>query len=240
MIDIDAETIKYLIIGVRYIKTKDLYSYTKLVKDENDKYIHVVKKYRFTHVVHEDRYYPRDTYYFVNIADETDVKYIKAINGVPTYDGFNNKRVCRKRRKIAYQHKYYSEVTFHKRRKKSAETKEERDKVRKKKEEERKKIREAKEKKKEEEKKKKLTPRFCLICGKLFTPVQSVQKFCSKECYRKRATTENNFKVLLNNIEKKTCLYCGITFETRSKELYCSPLCKQKAKEENNKKENNN
>lgn len=79
----------------------------------------------------------------------------------------------------------------------------------------------------------------CEICFNEFEPINSLQKFCSKECKRKSLSNRNSArrslkrKMLFDQTEKiKKCLVCETEFEVKQqfqRQKYCSENCSNKA-----------
>lgn len=71
----------------------------------------------------------------------------------------------------------------------------------------------------------KSTTKTCVVCGKtaLIRPSGAVSKFCSEECKK------------VGDVIDLTCKVCGKTFKGNKREKCCSPVCKKKNEENNNK-----
>ena len=81
--------------------------FTELIKglkynEKADEYTFKHRKYRLREVKETEKKSQEVHCYFVNINEPTDLKIVKAIGGIPTYDGFNEVRVDSNLRKIVY------------------------------------------------------------------------------------------------------------------------------------------
>lgn len=185
-------------------------------KSKTDEYTFNHKTYKLREVKASEE---KDTehYYFVNIVEPTDLKLVKVVKGIPSYDGFNNVTVGKQLRKLEYQREYYKKVLKKKRQQQAKE----------------KVVKEKVVKVKEDKPKKTYEPIKCAYCGKEFTPTQSKQKYCSAECQRKY----NSKKQAQADVEKrhseKTCAICGKKFVGTPREKYCSDECYKVSQQDN-------
>lgn len=185
--------------------------------DKTEEYTFKHKKYRLREVKETEKKSQEVHYYFVNINEPTDLKIIKAIGGIPTYDGFNDVRVDSTLRKIAYQREYYKRVTVEKRAKAGKSEKEK-----------------TKTKKKSVAKKKKvLKPKKCAFCGTEFTPKQTKQKFCCRKCQMRYNSKKQADKIKEENKIEKVCPICNKTFEGTPRQIYCSKDCYKLSQKDN-------
>lgn len=191
--------------------------------DKTSEYTFKNKKYKLREVKEtSDKKIQETHYYFVNINEPTDLKFVKVLSGIPFYDGFNNVEIDKKLRKLEYQREYYKRVLVDKRG--IGKTKEETPPTPVK-----------ATKKKAVKKKRKLRDKKCAYCGETYTPKQSKQKFCCDTC-RKRYYSELQAEQLRQEaLTEKVCPICNKTFEGTPRERYCSKECYKLAQKENRK-----
>lgn len=66
--------------------------------------------------------------------------------------------------------------------------------------------------------------KLCSVCGRMFEPYRSYQRYCSKECREKAHKKKYEYKK--NQTFEVKCAECGTTFETNDgKRKYCSKEC---------------
>lgn len=196
--------------------------FTELIKglkynEKADEYTFKHRKYRLREVKETEKKSQEVHCYFVNINEPTDLKIVKAIGGIPTYDGFNEVRVDSNLRKIVYQREYYKRVTVEKRAKAVKPEKEK-----------------PKTKKKPVAKKKKtLKPKKCAFCGTEFTPKQVKQKFCCRKCQTRYNSKKQAEKIKKENKIEKVCPICNKTFEGTPRQIYCGKDCYKLSQKDN-------
>ena len=179
-------------------------------KSKTDEYTFNHKTYKLREVKASEE---KDTehYYFVNIVEPTDLKLVKVVKGIPSYDGFNNVTVGKQLRKLEYQREYYKKVLKKKRQQQAKENAVE-------------KVVKVK-KEKQEKPKKTYKPIKCACCGKEFTPTQSKQKYCCHKCQLKYNSKKQAEKKKEENKIEKVCPICNKTFEGTPRQTYCSKKC---------------
>ena len=64
-----------------------------------------------------------------------------------------------------------------------------------------------------------ITTRYCLFCGKEFSPNVSHHTYCSKDCKKKYGME------LKRKHPIKICLFCGKEFNTNHNKKYCNSDC---------------
>ena len=76
----------------------------------------------------------------------------------------------------------------------------------------------------------------CPWCGKEFERKQSAQKYCCAECRKKagKHVMRQNQMRQYKSSKLFECGWCGLMFESKTKEEYCCEECRKKA--ENRKK----
>ena len=196
--------------------------FTELIKglkynEKADEYTFKHRKYRLREVKETEKKSQEVHCYFVNINEPTDLKIVKAIGGIPTYDGFNEIRVDSNLRKIVYQREYYKRVTVEKRAKAVKPEKEK-----------------PKTKKKSVAKKKKtLKPKKCAFCGTEFTPKQIKQKFCCRKCQTRYNSKKQAEKIKKESKIEKVCPICNKTFEGTPRQIYCGKDCYKLSQKDN-------
>lgn len=198
MNEVNNTLLQALITGLEYNDKDNLYSFKH-------------RKYALKSSTVEGK---KITHYFVNINEPTDLKIIlcSSSNGIPTYDGFNDKSVDKKLRKLEYLRLYYKTTIYKKRQEKrklakSTEHKEKPVKVKVKKE------------------KAELEPIKCAYCGKVFTPKFKNQKFHTDECRKKYYSERQATEIKQARQEDKVCPICGTHFTGTPRDKYCSPEC---------------
>lgn len=162
--------------------------------------------------------------YFVNINNPTDLKSVTCVNGLPTFDGFNDTKVDKKLRRLEFNRKYYHEVRANERLKAKAEREKEKDK----------KIM-AKIMAKAE-KFAQTEPKKCKYCGNEFIPKQKAQRFCCDSCRKRYYSRMQSDKIVQANKSEKICPICNKKFIGTPRETYCSKECYKVSQQENRRK----
>ena len=72
----------------------------------------------------------------------------------------------------------------------------------------------------------------CPYCGKEFSTIYSIQRFCSKKCARGKKREEGQKKRELKNKSEVICKLCNAVFvPTHHRQRYCSKECYKLAKD---------
>ena len=186
-----------LIEGFKYLTDEDLYEFKN-------------SKYRFRGITEGQT---RVTYYFINIAEPTDIKSVICPQGslIPLYDGFNEVQINSKLRKIEYQRHYYEKVTKQKRQLYREQNKN--------------KLKRRGRPRKPKVEKALPEPIKCAYCGKEFIPIAKNQRFHSDECRKKYYSEKQSADLKVAHRIEKVCPICGKKFTGTPREKYCSKEC---------------
>ena len=73
-------------------------------------------------------------------------------------------------------------------------------------------------------------PIACKHCGKMFTPKNNLQKYCSGECYYAEAKHRQTESYKKLDIPERECVVCGRKFTPlySQKTIFCTDVCKRK------------
>lgn len=219
MTEINNAVFVSLIKGLKYNSKTSEYTYKQ-------------KQYRLREIKVSEGKAQTEYYYFVNIEEPLDLRFVKAIKGIPTYDGFNEIKIDTQLRKLVYQKEYYKQVTIEKRAKANEKIKAEKEKAKAK-------LKEEKQKAKEKAKANKLAkikPKICEYCGKEFLPKAKIQKFCSHDCQLKYNSKKQAQKQKEDKKTEKVCPICSKSFIGTGKNTYCSNECYKISQKESRRK----